>query len=122
MVPSDCSVVKLLKPLRNKAVVSPCSIGNHPRARCYRRWKALCITIDILKLYLQSVRIRNLSYILCIFFFSFFQITSSLTWLKNVQTREDDANPARLSLTIPASTSAEKMKKPLTYRNLAATF
>lgn len=41
--------------------------------------------------------------------------SSSLTWLKNVQAKEDNANPAGLSLTILASTGTEKMKKPLTY-------
>lgn len=53
----------------------------------------------------------------------FLQITSSaLTWLKNVQAKEDNANTALLSLTIPASTGTAKMKKPLTYWSLAATF
>ena len=50
------------------------------------------------------------------------QINSSLTRLKNVQAKEDNANRAALSPTILASTGIGKMKKLLTYWNLAAAF
>lgn len=52
----------------------------------------------------------------------FLQVTSSLTCLKNVQAKEDNANTATLSLTIVASIGTEKMKKPTTYRNLTTPF